>query len=62
MGLRVKAVSADGNCFFRALSDQLHVRRRRKGAAVLGGGGAKWGVPLAVLCCSIGGREWQVRC
>ena len=26
VGLRVKDVSADGNCFFRALSDQLHVR------------------------------------
>ncbi|GAB4817133.1 hypothetical protein N2152v2_004179 [Parachlorella kessleri] len=24
VGLRVKNVSADGNCFFRALSDQLH--------------------------------------
>jgi hypothetical protein len=27
LGLRVKQITADGNCFFRALSDQLEVRR-----------------------------------
>lgn len=26
LGLRVKSITADGNCFFRALSDQLQVR------------------------------------
>jgi hypothetical protein len=26
LGLRVKSVTADGNCLFRALSDQLEVR------------------------------------
>ena len=27
LGLRVKSITADGNCFFRALGDQLHVCR-----------------------------------
>jgi len=29
LGLRVKSITADGNCFFRALSDQLQVRVQR---------------------------------
>lgn len=26
LGLRVKAIEADGNCFFRSVCDQLEVR------------------------------------
>ncbi len=31
MGLRVKDITGDGNCFFRALGDQMQVRAVRVG-------------------------------
>jgi hypothetical protein len=36
LGLRVKKITADGNCFFRSLSDQLQVWRPLAAAAAAG--------------------------